>query len=87
VVLTLLVQAELISVETLVTYRRYAIVIAFVLAAILTPPDPLSQIGLAIPAMLLYEVSILAARRIEKNRLARREAEEKASQERGVATS
>ncbi len=87
VVLTLLVKAEIITVETLVTYRRYAIVIAFILAAILTPPDPLSQIGLAIPAMLLYEISIIAGRRIEKNRAALREAEEKESQGQGVATS
>ncbi len=90
VVLTLLVKAEIITVETLVTYRRYAIVIAFILAAILTPPDPLSQIGLAIPAMLLYEISIIAGRRIEKARAARRkaeEAQEKASQERGVTAS
>ena len=48
--------------------RKWAIVIAFVVAAVLTPPDPISQIGLAIPTILLYEVSIWSARLIEKRR-------------------
>ncbi len=48
--------------------RRYAIVIAFVVAAILTPPDVISQIGLALPAILLYEISIYCVRLIEKQR-------------------
>jgi sec-independent protein translocase protein TatC len=48
--------------------RRYAIVLAFVAAAILTPPDVISQIGLAIPTILLYEVSILCARLVERKR-------------------
>ena len=38
--------------------RRYAVVTAFIAAAILTPPDPLSQLALAIPIIILYEVSI-----------------------------
>jgi sec-independent protein translocase protein TatC len=38
--------------------RKWAIVIAFVVAAVLTPPDPVSQIGLALPTILLYEISI-----------------------------
>lgn len=66
VVMTLLVRAGLVSTETLRNKRRYAIVIAFVAAAILTPPDPLSQIGLAIPIILLYEVSIFTGRLIER---------------------
>jgi sec-independent protein translocase protein TatC len=81
VILTLLVRAGIISVDTLVQKRRYAIVIAFVVAAVLTPPDPLSQIGLAIPAMLLYEVSIIVARRIEARQKADREAAEKKESE------
>jgi sec-independent protein translocase protein TatC len=81
VILTLLVRAGIISVDTLVQKRRYAIVIAFVVAAVLTPPDPLSQIGLAIPAMLLYEVSIIIARRIEARQKADREAAEKKDSE------
>lgn len=48
--------------------RKYAIVIAFVAAAVLTPPDPASQIGLALPTILLYEISIFLARMIEKKR-------------------
>ncbi len=55
--------------------RRYAIVIAFIAAAILTPPDPISQLGLAIPIILLYEISILCARLVEKKR---KEAEQEA---------
>jgi sec-independent protein translocase protein TatC len=50
--------------------RRYAIVVAFVLGAVLTPPDMVSQILLALPLMLLYEGSILACRRIERTRAA-----------------
>ena len=56
--------------------RRYAILIAFVAAAILTPPDPLSQIGLAIPIIFLYEVSIYCAKLIERGREKRAQAED-----------
>jgi sec-independent protein translocase protein TatC len=48
--------------------RRYAIVGVFIAAAILTPPDVISQIGLAIPILILYEISIIGARMIEKRR-------------------
>jgi len=68
VAITLLAKADLVSSETLSSKRKYAILLAFVAAAILTPPDPVSQLGLAIPTILLYEISIIAARRIEKNR-------------------
>ena len=68
VVITLLARAGLTTSAGLRTKRRYAIVLAFVAAAILTPPDPLSQIGLALPIILLYEISILSARLIEKKR-------------------
>jgi sec-independent protein translocase protein TatC len=68
VLLTLLGKAGLVSSEMLGSKRKYAVVIAFVAAAILTPPDPVSQLGLAIPTLLLYEISIFAVRHIEKKR-------------------
>lgn len=68
VAITLLAQAGLVRAETLATKRKYAILLAFVAAAVLTPPDPVSQLGLALPTILLYEISILAARRIERRR-------------------
>lgn len=71
VVTSLLVRAGLIGSETLATKRKYAIVVAFIMAAVLTPPDPISQISLALPTLLLYEVAIHAARRIERSRAAR----------------
>jgi sec-independent protein translocase protein TatC len=61
ILLTLMARVGIVQVETLKKGRRYAIVIMFVIAAIITPPDVISQIGLAIPLMLLYEVSIIAA--------------------------
>ncbi len=69
VVTTLLARAGLVTQQGLKEKRKYAIVIAFVVAAVLTPPDPLSQIGLAVPALLLYEVSILLAGWVEKKRV------------------
>jgi sec-independent protein translocase protein TatC len=70
VVLTLLARAGFISAQDLLNKRRYAIVLVFLVAAFLTPPDPISQISMAIPAMLLYEGSILAIDWIEKKRAA-----------------
>ncbi len=61
VLLILLVRVGIIQVETLKRGRRYAIVAMFVAAAIMTPPDIISQIGLAVPLILLYEISILIA--------------------------
>lgn len=68
VVLTLMARAGLVGSEALVSKRKYAVILVFVAAAVLTPPDPVSQIGLALPTLLLYEVSILMVRRIERNR-------------------
>lgn len=68
VVLTLLGRAGLVSSQDLRKKRKYAVVVVFILAAVLTPPDPISQIGLAVPGLLLYEVSILCVRQIEKRR-------------------
>lgn len=68
VLLTLLVRVGIATSKGLREKRRYAILIAFVAAAILTPPDPLSQIGLAVPIILLYEISIWCGVLIEKQR-------------------
>jgi sec-independent protein translocase protein TatC len=73
VVMTLLARAGLASSDGMKKKRRYAVVVAFVAAAILTPPDPLSQIGLAVPIIILYEISIYCAMLVEKGR-AKREA-------------
>ena len=62
VVLLLMVRAGLVSPEGLAEKRKFAIVIAFVAAAILTPPDVVSQLLLALPIIALYEVSIVGAR-------------------------
>ncbi|WP_184516460.1 twin-arginine translocase subunit TatC [Muricoccus pecuniae] len=61
VLLTLLARVGIVSVEQLRAGRRYAIVGMFVAAAIMTPPDVISQVGLAVPLIALYELSILAA--------------------------
>ena len=50
------------------SWRRYAIVLAFVAAAVLTPPDIISQFGLAIPTLLLYEASIISVKLVERRR-------------------
>lgn len=71
VLLLLLARAGLITAQTLADKRRYAIVATFVAAAVLTPPDVVSQIGLALPIIGLYELSILAIRLMDKRRAAR----------------
>lgn len=68
VILALLARVGIASSKGLARTRRYAIVIVFVFAAIFTPPDPISQLTLAVPIIALYEVSILVARSIEKQK-------------------
>ena len=68
VVLTLLGMAGIVTSDMLRAGRRYAIVAVFVVAAILTPPDPISQTMLAVPIILLYEISIWCVRIIERRR-------------------
>jgi sec-independent protein translocase protein TatC len=75
VLLTLLVRVGIVSVDGLRSKRRYAIVIAFIIAAVLTPPDIVSQLALAIPLIIFYEASIVIGRMIEK----KREEEDKAA--------
>ena len=66
VALTLLGRVGIVSAEQLASGRRYAIVLIFIAAAILTPPDVISQVSLAVPMLLLYEISILLVRQFEK---------------------
>jgi len=75
VILMLMARAGLVTAKGLAEKRKYAIIITFAAAAVLTPPDVISQIGLGIPILLLYEISILGARMVEKKR-AQRDAEE-----------
>lgn len=80
VVTTLMARVGMVTSQGLADKRKWAIVIAFVVAAVLTPPDPVSQIGLALPTILLYEISIWTARMIEKKREQERVASEKQSE-------
>jgi sec-independent protein translocase protein TatC len=69
VVTTLLARAGLATADGMAEKRKYAIVGAFVVAAVLTPPDPVSQISLALPTILLYEIGIYCARVVERGRV------------------
>ena len=66
VVLSLLARIGAVDSKYLKERRKYFVVIIFAAAAILTPPDPITQIGLALPLLLLYELSIVTVRLIEK---------------------
>lgn len=76
VILTLLGQVGIIDSQFLKEKRRYAIVFVFVVAAVLTPPDVISQLMLAVPMILLYELSIFSVKLIEKKRSEKKAAEE-----------
>lgn len=70
IVVMLLVRFEIVTVEKLKAFRGYFIVVAFVIAAIVTPPDVISQLALAVPMCVLYEIGILGSRwfsRISRN--------------------
>ena len=68
VLLTLLARVGFIDSEYLKKRRKYVIIIIFIMAAILTPPDPITQIGLGIPLLILYELSILSVKIVEKRK-------------------
>jgi len=76
VLLTLLARVGIVTAAGLAEKRRYAIVVNFVIAAVLTPPDVFSMCSLAVPLLLLYEISIFSARIVEKRRAEREAAEE-----------
>jgi sec-independent protein translocase protein TatC len=64
IVILMLSKLGILSVRTLTQYRRHAIILNFILAAIITPPDVISQISLAIPMVLLYEISIILVKKM-----------------------
>jgi len=78
VIMTLLARVGLATSAGMAAKRKYAIVATFVVAAVLTPPDPVSQISLAIPIILLYEISIYMAKLVERKRARDEAAEEDA---------
>ena len=69
VLLSLLARVGFVDSNYLKKRRKYVVVIIFALAAILTPPDPITQIGLGIPLLILYELSILSVKIIERNKI------------------
>jgi len=81
VALTLMARVGIVDAAGLAAARKYAIVGVFVLAAVVTPPDVISQVGLAVPLLLLYEGSILSCRLVEKRRAQRQDEEDDADEE------
>ncbi len=69
VIIYFLAKAGIVTKRVLKEYRKHAIVIFFVLAAIITPPDMISQFLVAIPLIALYEISIVITGRVERNRV------------------
>tara|TARA_Y100000590_G_scaffold321071_1_gene363497 strand:+ start:858 stop:1646 length:789 start_codon:yes stop_codon:yes gene_type:complete len=78
IILSLLARIGFVDAKFLRERRKYIVVIIFAAAALLTPPDPITQFGLAIPLLLLYELSILSVNIIETKNLRRKKEEENA---------
>jgi sec-independent protein translocase protein TatC len=76
VVLTLMARAGIVTAGSLREFRRYAVVAITAVAAVLSPPDPFSMIAMALPTVLLYELSIFAVERVEKMLKAKADAEQ-----------
>ena len=79
-IIALLARVGLVTPEFLVKWRRYAIVLAFVIGAVLTPADPVSQIFMSIPLVVFYEVGIVLARIMAKKRRATADAPDPADE-------
>lgn len=75
-VAVVLVYLEIVSLEKLRSLRRVFFVVFFIIAAVLTPPDPVTQIMMALPMILLYEISLIVARVMVRKRKQREEEEE-----------
>jgi sec-independent protein translocase protein TatC len=80
VILTLLGRIGIITSAQLKSWRRYFMVACFIIAAVLTPPDVISQLSLAVPLLLLFEGSIVSVRIVEKKAKAAQEAAKKAKE-------
>ena len=66
-ILMIVVKLGVVSIKDLILYRRHIIVFFFILGALITPPDPVSQISIVLPLCLLFEFTILFIKLIEKN--------------------
>ena len=64
VILIFLLKAKIVTAKTLAKKRKYIIVIFFTIAAMITPPDVISQLGVALPMILLFELTLLFSRKI-----------------------
>ncbi len=71
-------QLGIVKPKFLISTRKYAVLIIFIVAAILTPPDVISQFTIAVPMLVLYEISIAVCRFIEKRKKTKNTAEEAA---------
>lgn len=85
VLLTLLARVGIVTADGLRKKRRYAIVGVFAVAAVITPPDPFSMMSLAIPILVLYEISVWSARLVERKRAERERELEKELQDNSAA--
>ena len=68
IIIIILVKMNLVDLEVLTSYRRYAIIVFFIISALFTPPDPLSQMFIALPLIALYEITLLIIRIFNKSK-------------------
>jgi sec-independent protein translocase protein TatC len=76
VVVYFLSKSGLVTSKMLISYRRHSIVVILIISAIITPPDVISQVLIAMPILVLYEAGILIAKRLEKEKAEKKAAEE-----------